>query len=61
MAAEQLEHRAHAIQIVAALPNDPEDALLVLRAAERLVKTYLIEPASKSNAPIRIVPHVRED
>ncbi|MBR1154188.1 hypothetical protein [Bradyrhizobium sp. JYMT SZCCT0428] len=51
-AKEQHEHRVHAIQVVAALPNDPEDALLVLRAAERLVRGFLTEPEPVKAAQI---------
>jgi hypothetical protein len=38
-----------------------EDALLVLRAAERLVKGFLVEPKSTPRAPIRLVPRIGED
>jgi len=60
MAAEQHDHRVHAIQVVASLPTDIEDALLVLRAAERLVKGFLCEPEA-TKAPIRLVPRAGED
>jgi hypothetical protein len=43
MAAANLDHRRHAIQLVSMLPNETEDALLVLRAAERLVRSFLTE------------------
>jgi hypothetical protein len=52
MAAEQLDHRRHAIQVVSMLPNELEDALLVLRAAERLVGGFLIEPEPARAAQI---------
>lgn len=59
MAAEEHFHRVHAIQIVASLPNDLDDALLVLRAAERLVRGFLSvdEPAKK---PASIVALTRQ-
>jgi hypothetical protein len=34
-------HRRHAIQIAAALPETPEDALLVLDLARQLVEGFL--------------------
>jgi hypothetical protein len=55
---ETHEHRVHAVQIVASLPNDLEDALLVLRAAERLVRGFLIEPEPAK--PAQIVSLVRD-
>lgn len=44
-------HRMHAIQIVAALPQEPEDALLVLELAKQLVEGFLIEPYRSPPAP----------
>lgn len=34
-------HRRHAVQIVAALPEEVEDALLVLELAKQLVEAFL--------------------
>lgn len=53
MMTENHEHRRHAIQVVAALPDDPQDALVVLRAAERIVRTYLVE--TPTAAPAKLV------
>lgn len=40
-------HRRHAIQIVAALPEEPCDALMVLELAKRLVEDFLaVQPAA---------------
>lgn len=36
--------RRHAIQIVAQLPEKPEDAVAVLELAKKLVEDFLIEP-----------------
>lgn len=36
-------HRRHAVQIVCALPEDTEDAQLVLRLATQLVTGFLAE------------------
>jgi hypothetical protein len=36
-------HRRHAVQIVSALPDDPEDALIVLELARQFVEGFLIE------------------
>ena len=38
------DHRRHAIQTVAALPEDAEDALIVLELARQLVVEFLVEP-----------------
>jgi hypothetical protein len=37
-------HRRHAIQIAAALPETPEDALIVLELARELVESFLYAP-----------------
>jgi hypothetical protein len=37
-------HRRHAIQIVAALPETSEDALMVLELAKQLVEGFLAGP-----------------
>lgn len=37
-------HRRHAVQIAAALPETPEDALLVLELARQLVVGFLAGP-----------------
>jgi hypothetical protein len=37
-------HRRHAIQIAAALPETPEDALMVLELARELVERSLYAP-----------------
>ena len=37
-------HRRHAIQMAAALPNDIDDALIVLNLARQLVEAFLAEP-----------------
>jgi hypothetical protein len=37
-------HRRHAIQIAAALPETPEDALIVLKLARELVESFLYAP-----------------
>ena len=39
--------RRHAVQIAAQLPDNPDDALLVLELAEKLVKEFLMEPESQ--------------
>ncbi|OSJ22120.1 hypothetical protein BSZ19_46885 [Bradyrhizobium japonicum] len=49
-------HRRHAIQIVAALPEGSEDALMVLRLATQLVTGFLAddEPTQKP-APVVVL------
>jgi hypothetical protein len=37
-------HRRHAVQIVAALPEEAEDALIVLDLARQFVEKFLTEP-----------------
>lgn len=37
-------HRRHAVQVVACLPEETEDALTVLRLATQLVTGFLAEP-----------------
>ena len=43
MIQEEAWHRRHAIHIAAQLPEKPENALIVLRAATRLVVDFVIE------------------
>jgi hypothetical protein len=50
---EQPWHRRHAVQLAAQLPENGEDALIVLRAATRLVTGYLAEPEpTQKPAPV---------
>jgi hypothetical protein len=44
MTKEEAWHRRHAIQIAAALPEDVEDALIVLELARELVESFLYAP-----------------
>jgi hypothetical protein len=44
MSAPEAWHRRHAIQIAAALPETPEDALIVLKLAQELVERFLYAP-----------------
>ena len=44
---EDLSHRRHAIQVVAGLPEEPEDALIVLRLATQLVTGFLAGPSRR--------------
>jgi hypothetical protein len=49
-------HRRHAITIASQLPDNPEDALLVLEEARLLVQSYLVgvpeeEPEHVGRAP----------
>jgi hypothetical protein len=52
------DHRRHAIQTVAALPEEPEDALLVLELARKLVLDFLCHhpepPAGTRGTVVRI-------
>jgi hypothetical protein len=38
---DDLSHRRHAIQVVASLPEEPSDALMVLELARELVLEFL--------------------
>lgn len=46
---EQSWHRQQAIQIVAQLPEDGEDAIAILRAAERFVAEFISTPDQVAN------------
>lgn len=50
---DQASLRRHAIQIVAQLPEEPSDALMVLELAKELVETFL---APEAHLPLRLVP-----
>ncbi len=43
-------HRRHAIQVVASLPEDTADALLVLALARELVEGFLARPQVPASA-----------
>jgi len=51
---EENWHRRHAIMLAGQLPDDKEDALMVLRLATQLVTDFLAEPeqAEKPAAPV---------
>jgi hypothetical protein len=49
-------HRRHAIQIAAALPEEPEDALIVLELARHLVKEFLV---GQGQVPERLLDRER--
>jgi hypothetical protein len=55
----QHSHRRHAIQVVASLPNESNDALIVLELARRLVSTFLQSDAAPARA--QIVTLLRDD
>lgn len=44
-------HRRHAVQIVSALPEETEDALMVLELAKELVEGFL----ARTQRPARVV------
>jgi hypothetical protein len=48
--------RRHAAQIVAALPEDTEDALLVLKYARQLVEEFLVDDGPGGGGRLRVVP-----
>jgi hypothetical protein len=52
-----LGHRRHAIQIVAQLPEDQADALLILEAARALVSSFLADDQAE---PSGFVDRARE-
>lgn len=53
-------HRRHAVQIAAALPDDPEEALLVLRLAEHLVRTFLAKPEAYAPVEAKVIRIMRD-
>lgn len=46
------QHRRHAIQVVCALPEDTEDAVIVLRMATQLVTEFLSADEPKKPASV---------
>ncbi|MEH2569669.1 hypothetical protein [Bradyrhizobium sp. AZCC 2289] len=60
MMAATAEHRRHAIQIASALPNDPEDALIVLDLTRRLILEFLAED-EPAQMPGKVLTLVRGD
>jgi hypothetical protein len=50
-------HRRHAVQVAASLPNDIEDALVVLRLATQAVTDFLAvdEPPKKSGSVVSLI------
>jgi hypothetical protein len=54
------DHRRHAIQIVSALPNDTEDALIVLDLARQLVEGFLSGNQPPQPAKATVVTLVRD-
>ena len=47
-----LDHRRHAVQIVAQLPENEADALAILEAARHLMTTFLAEPRAERPSPV---------
>lgn len=48
---DDLPHRRHALQVVAALPEGPEDALKILELAREFVLIFLVgQPAAEPPA-----------
>ncbi|QOZ17457.1 hypothetical protein XI02_22395 [Bradyrhizobium sp. CCBAU 21365] len=56
---EQPWHRRHAVQLACQLPEDQEDALLIIRATERLID-FVAEPRLRPAPPISAVVHLIE-
>jgi hypothetical protein len=53
---DDISHRRHAIQVVAALPEDSRDALAVLRLATELVTGFLADPEpTQKPAPVVVL------
>ncbi|MFB9264104.1 hypothetical protein ACFFWD_13125 [Bradyrhizobium erythrophlei] len=57
MAKDLSHHRRHALQLACQLPEDSEDALIVLRLTTQLVTDFLAvdEPEKKSASVIALV------
>jgi hypothetical protein len=45
MAKEEAWHRRHAVQLASQLPDDPEDAALIIAAVRRLLDGFLTDEA----------------
>lgn len=55
MKEEQAWQRRHAIHVVSQLPDDPEDALAVLRFAIEVVERFLVAPQEPLARPLSLV------
>jgi hypothetical protein len=49
-------HKRHALQLAAQLPDDPDDALLVLQYARQLVEGFLVERHTQEGTVVRFGP-----
>ena len=49
-------HKRHAMQLAAQLPDDPDDALLVLQYARQLVEEFLVERRTQEGTVVRFGP-----
>jgi hypothetical protein len=47
--------RRHAIQIVAQLPDNPRDALLVLELAKQFVEGFLVVDQPRKSAEVKLI------
>lgn len=62
MKAPTLDHRRHAIQVVAGLPEDCDDSLVILELARELVVGFLQADAqTRINAPVVTLVRGRPD
>jgi len=52
MKKEELWHRRQAVMLASQLPEGHEDALLIIRAVERLANGFLSEGGDKPPAPV---------
>ena len=48
MVKPELWHKRHAINIVGQLPEDPDDALQILKLARKFVVEFMLEKASQA-------------
>lgn len=58
-ASEEIWLKRQALQVVMQLPDDAEEALIVLKYAEGLVKNYLAEKPKTEPRPENIVQLIR--
>jgi hypothetical protein len=56
---DQAWQRRHAIHVVSQLPDDPEDALAVLRFATVIVERFLMAPQEPLARPLSLVSAAR--
>jgi hypothetical protein len=53
-------HRRHAVQVAAALPDNTEDGLIILRLAIELVNGFLAAPEPEAKPVVTLIRQERQ-